>query len=537
MSIKIHLHRDRAILDGPLPAIKKVINILENEFSYTPNSAHQVRNQTRYKLQNKNVPKDVIDRIMSEMDQTVRLFNNEDLTFAPGLVYKAQHLIRGTGIYSEIIDHIPPIRPEYNFHNLRKQFTPRPHQTNALIHACTTLEKYHFMVTRMATGAGKTFTACMTIEEFGVKSMFIVPSEILLEQAYEDFIFFFGKELVGRMGAGYHENTPIVIATFQSICKSFDNLKGSQESEKKKKKRAKEGKKQIVVSPKDKDRINAVRETQLIIFDEVHHLPADKYYPLVMEFENASYIEGYTATDRRGDGGNIKIEAASGNTHFTISAAELINDGFLVPPMIYFMKIPMRPPPQFFRQEDKKKFYTDYTNSYYNYQVINNDECNYMIAERAKRLAKDGKHILIAINKIKHGENILENLNYSNAQLVSSKTKKGWDMIKAFRAGEYPILISTLCSEGFNSPNIDDIIIAQDSTDTEQICGRGLRTNEGKSQCRIDHIYHGVPDDKEFSMARYMPKHAFKCSELYRSNQFPIIQAMEPEYIDEGWKD
>jgi superfamily II DNA or RNA helicase len=530
--IELKLYRDRCVLDGNLADIKNIIPILDDEFSYTPKSSGQVEHQIRTKLQKKNVPQHVINGIILKIDPVVRLFNKENLEFQPGLARRAMRIVQSKGVDIKFKSYMDNPKSRFKW-GIPPDFVPRAHQINAVKSSIDDLKTYHFTVSRMATGGGKTFTACMLLAYFGLsKSMFIVPSQLLLEQAYEDFTYYFGSDVVGRMGAGYHElGAPITIATFQSLTTAFSDFK------KKAKKKVKKAEKEFLPSVEALDRIAAVKETDIVIVDEVHHVPADSYYQLLMEFSNAVYIHGYTATDRRIDGGTIQIEAASGMTGHSILAAELINAGYLTPPMIYFRPIPMRDVPAFYHEGDKNKFYREY-NNYYRYQVVENDESNELIAKDAMSAANKGKHILVAVNRIEHGEAIRRFIDYKyDAILTTSKIKNSWEMIKRFRNGEFPIMISTLCSEGFNAPNVDSLIIAQDTTDSEQIVGRGLRLCEGKEVCRVDHIYHTIPRDRDYNMARYLTKHAWECRRLYNDLQFPIMVDVDERYVSQSWQD
>jgi superfamily II DNA or RNA helicase len=517
--------------------------MFDGAFRYEEKGVKYVKQHLSNKLS--HLKKEKLQEILDSVVESVSLVNKDRPSFPSGLLHQAQQLMNERGFNYEVIDHIEHPEPEYKW-KFPKGFEPRDYQQNCLGVTGVVLHSHHMMLARMATGAGKTFDACMTIAEYGLPTIYIVPSSLLLEQAYEDFCYFFGKDNIGRLGAGYAEDAPIQIATIQTVTTMLpeSNKKSSNKNGKvkaKKRSSTKTGRmggsisteicgqgKAITVRCSNEDRAmeRAIyfARARLIIIDEVHRIPADLYYSSVTTlFPNVCYTKSYTATDRRIDGKSIKIFAAGGDNHFTILPAQLINEGYLTPPMIYFNAVELREFPNFIKADDETKFFKQY-NAFIRYQITENDEYNEKVAMLALNATMKNKHVLIAINKIEHGENIQKFINSDEAELVHSSTPNAWDKIKAFRAGEYPILISTLCSEGFNAPCIDNLIIAYDSTDTEQVVGRGLRLNDDKETCRIDHMFHYVPAGKKFRQAKYLLNHAYECQKLYKELAFPILK-------------
>jgi superfamily II DNA or RNA helicase len=507
--IEFHLYRDRCVLDGN--GVSNVIGVLDRHFSYEPKSARHQKEHLRRNLRDKRVSDERIKTIMENFNSRVSLVNREDASFPPGLMYSAIKILLSKNEDCKIIDHIDvPKHKQYNWQP-PKGFEPRKHQVNGIKVSNEVMDTCHFMLSRMATGAGKTFDACMTIAHYGLPAMFVVPSKLLLEQAYEDFIYFFGENNVGRLGSGYDEDAPIQIATLQTLSTIFQKRTSKDVKNK---------------------RLNYIRSKGIFIADEVHRLPADQFYPLVWEFEAASYFKGYTATDRRKDGGTLKIEAASGYTHYSVLAPDLINSGHLVPPLIQFERMSMRVPPRFSSPEEAKAFYLD-ANKFVRYQITENNASINKIARLAKEELDSGRHVLLSINKTEHGKAIQEAIG--DGDLVHSKISKPWKRIKDFRDGKHRLLISTLCNEGFNAPVVDSVIIAQDTTDTEQIVGRGLRLSDNKDACRVLHTYHHIPNEDRYRFARWLTKHAIECREIYTGLQFPILKDIEQDHTVNRW--
>ena len=54
-------------------------------------------------------------------------------------------------------------------------------------------------IVRHPTGAGKTITAARLISELGLRSLYMVPNKLLLNQTYEELCKLIGKDLVGKI--------------------------------------------------------------------------------------------------------------------------------------------------------------------------------------------------------------------------------------------------------------------------------------------------------------------------------------------------
>jgi superfamily II DNA or RNA helicase len=144
--------------------------------------------------------------------------------------------------------------------------TPRPYQEAALD---AWLGAGGRGVVVLPTGAGKTLVALLAIARQAVWTLVVVPTLDLLEQWRKAVVEILGapEGLVGVFGGGQRDLSPITIITYDSAA----------------------------IHTRDLNRYG------LIVFDEVHHLPASSYR-LAAEGTMAPYRLGLSATPERTDG-------------------------------------------------------------------------------------------------------------------------------------------------------------------------------------------------------------------------------------------
>ncbi|MGF1472159.1 MAG: DEAD/DEAH box helicase family protein [Rubrobacteraceae bacterium] len=150
----------------------------------------------------------------------------------------------------------------------RVALEPRPYQKEAL--AAWRQSGLRGVVV-LPTGAGKTAVAVRAMERAGRSTLVVVPTLALLKQWYSVLSDAFGGSCeIGLLGGGYHEVTPLTITTYDSA---------------------------YIHAERYGDRF------ALVVYDEVHHLPADKY-AVIPKMLLAPYSLGLTATPERPDGGH-----------------------------------------------------------------------------------------------------------------------------------------------------------------------------------------------------------------------------------------
>jgi superfamily II DNA or RNA helicase len=152
---------------------------------------------------------------------------------------------------------------------------PYPHQTEALM-AWKKAGRRGVVV--LPTASGKTFLAQMAMECTPRTTLIIVPTIDLLHQWYAQMLASFPDLEIGLLGGGSRDNTPILIATYNSAAIHSETI-GNRYA--------------------------------LLIFDECHHLPAD-FFRKVAEDSIAPYRLGLTATPDRADGSHEDLDRLIG---------------------------------------------------------------------------------------------------------------------------------------------------------------------------------------------------------------------------------
>ncbi len=170
------------------------------------------------------------------------------------------------------------------------ELTPRPYQQSAVD---AWLRNGGRGVVVLPTGAGKTVVAYDAIARLGVRTLVVVPTIELLRQWRAGIIerLQLPRSLVGAVGGGEHTVGPITIITYDSAAMKRRKLDGYG----------------------------------LLVFDEVHHLPAQSYRIIVGKTGGAGapWRLGLSATLERSDGRHADLSALIGPVVYQRDADEL----------------------------------------------------------------------------------------------------------------------------------------------------------------------------------------------------------------------
>lgn len=168
---------------------------------------------------------------------------------------------------------------------LRTNFAPREYQQEAYraweqAGGCGTVV--------LPTGAGKTFIALAAIARVKRSALVVAPTLELMNQWYSLLTDAFG-EGVGLLGGGYHEVRPLTVTTYDSA---------------------------FIYAAEYGNRFD------LLIFDEVHHLPAPNFRQ-IPQLSTAWCRLGLTATYERQDGEHRALEELIGPVVYRKSIMDL----------------------------------------------------------------------------------------------------------------------------------------------------------------------------------------------------------------------
>ncbi len=372
-----------------------------------------------------------------------------------------------------------------------------------------------FGLIQAPTGAGKTVMFIEIMARYGVDALVIVPTIDLVDQTLDTM-----KALTGI--EGHHATTEFIkamvwpgipfwaVSTWQSIYSMIRRTKRSEAIKRKKDERQSVfDERKITHREKEaeKKEHRAILRRFLnmfgvVIADEAHVTGAECVYD-VMSWMNTQHRFGCSATPFRNSEDDLRMFAAIGPISGGITASELIDMGYLVPPKIRFIRMPHVKP------TDYKKWQTVYTEC-----IVENEERNMVLAAEAVRLAGSGRQTLVMVQRIPHGQ-ILENeigsllgereeyydeekdirkwrwtvepdertIFFVNGKISKKKRK---EFTARFREGLVPIAISSsVWNQGVDFPAVEGMVLAgpyKSAVANIQRIGRGLRPNPDRNK-------------------------------------------------------
>ena len=234
---------------------------------------------------------------------------------------------------------------------------------------------------------------------------------------------------------------------------------------------------------------NVIQNCNALIIDEAH-LAAVVTEEIGNQAKNAYYRLGLSATPFRTDNQEIRIEGTLGGKVCEVSASDLVERGFLVPPKIFVVNISTVEPGQTYHEV-------------YNLNIINCWERNFRIKQFAEGMKAKGIPTLILVERMEHG-NILEGM-IEDAVFVPGGDKGEVDptdeeknyrrrMLNAVENNEIILIATQWANVGVDAPKISGLILAGTSSSpvtTYQQVGRVLRC-VGKNV--EDSIKNGKPE-------------------------------------------
>lgn len=317
-------------------------------------------------------------------------------------------------------------------------------------------------IVRHPTRSGKTYLAAKVIANISQTALVLVPNITLLSQTYDDFVFIFGEENVGKIGGKEFDPKRITIASPQKLWASID-------------------------SKEVKDFLKSIG---LLFIDECHHVTNTKklqWYAISQKCINAYYRYGLTGTLSEDSAFKV-LRGTTGKILQNIEEKDLIAQGYLAQPVLEMYKI-------FHKNDDifakkSEKVYPDYEIAFAK-GILDNAERNSLIVKIALEEADENRSVLILVNRIeKHGK-VLYDMFDGKAVFASGETKpKDRDAIKKrFLNKEFLILVGTIFGEGVNIPNLDTVIYAYGGKSKQNVLqgvGRVLTPCKGKKPKIID---------------------------------------------------
>jgi len=437
------------------------------------------------------------------------LFNRLQQSLPTGLCSNAINVLRKHDIEYEIVDKrtTPDKTAQLKLHEV----TPYKFQ-KTIINDAITSQRF---VIQVATGGGKTVIAAAILAKLNMKSMFVVHTGDLFEQAYDELTRLL-KIPIGRIGGGLCDIQQINVVMIQTVHAvigkayiPFDDVEKDQMKDD-----------DIVQKSyqRNKDITKFIQSVECVLIDECHHLRADSYIAVMKACKTAFYRGGLSATPCNEDGRDIILQAYAGRIIGKITASYLIRHKFLTPPKIYYL-CGTKNKQYKFRRKTYRSIYKTY--------IVNSNFRNTLIVDCVRRLRELNKTVLITVTMKNHGKKLLKLLSDEkiDAEFIFSGVHKlkRKEHIERVRQRTLGVIIGTsLADEGLNIPSLDSLILAgggKSPTRMIQRIGRTLRKADGKD-------YSIVIDFKD--NVRYLTGHYKKRRAICeQEDAFEIIDCFE----------
>lgn len=303
-------------------------------------------------------------------------------------------------------------------------------------------------ILQLPTNAGKTEIACAVIKAFDKPFLFVTHLKELFYQAYDRIEDRLGIR-AGLIGDGRSDYMATGnVAMVQSLSRS----------------------------PLQKDLLDA----PVLIVDEVHHYRGDSPWFDTLMRSNAVVRIGLSATPFKNDEiGDWQVVCLTGMIFGDITNKFLIEEGYSARPEIRVVKIfnvshfGIMP-----NRAGKSNYRIDYET------MLNSYPRNLVIKKIVDRHKDD--HVLVLVDEIEHGKNIMDQLGEDAVFLCGSDTTvKRQQVISDFKNGKLTTLVTTLLGEGVDIPCIEVLVFAAPMKAQHRVIqrlGRGERKAKGKDK-------------------------------------------------------
>lgn len=324
------------------------------------------------------------------------------------------------------------------------------------------LEERGIMISRFATGAGKTFHAALAIARINRPTLILTKRQPLLYQFHERMTNFgFTPGIIGDSNMEINEN--LTIAMSQTLSKRLEE---------------------------DTDEGQFVREylkkVEFIIGEEVHEISDSSYFNVINNCPNSYYRLGLTATPFMLDNSesNMALMGAFGPVGMEVSEKTLIERGINAKPYFLFADYERNP---------IVRYGSNYMKAVHE-GITNCEGRNQKIVEYSKKAKAHGLSTLILIQRQNHGRILLSKLESAGlkAEFIygESDSEERSLRLKQLQKGEIDVLIgSKIVDVGIDVPSIGLIIMAgggKAEVSYRQRIGRGLREKKhGPNVCFI----------------------------------------------------
>ena len=329
----------------------------------------------------------------------------------------------------------------------------------------------------LPTGAGKTYIALDVMRRLSVSTLVVVPTLALVDQWKDKLSILFGNLYVGEFTGRRKDIKPITVTTYDSAYINAEIL----------------GDKFL-----------------MIVFDEVHHLPAESYRQIA-EMSIAPYRLGLTAIYEREDGLHILLPDLVGGIVYELKPKDLAGK-HLANYVVERIKVPLTEKEKELYDLRAKKFRDYIASRKIRLKDIEDFRQLVMMTgidreayealrswEEARKIAFNSKNKLKVLKELleKHkGDKIIIFTRYNDLVYTISKiflipaithktdAKERKYILDGFKTGKFKAIVSSqVLDEGIDVPDANvGIIVSGTGSSREfiQRLGRILRPAEGK---------------------------------------------------------
>jgi superfamily II DNA or RNA helicase len=451
------------------------------------------------------------------------------------------------GVKYDVKQRKAPERPHVDY-TWNDAVRLRPYQREAVNAFCAPGLDRGRGILKMPIRSGKTKTGARIIWKLRARTLWMVPSQMLLHQTVESIQESLPGASVGQVGDGVWEQGDITVATVQSLGHARGGLvkecKGNQARDldtgmlikdsygpedckcgRRKCKGAKRYK-----TPTDPRYTELMASHDLVVFDECHHLRGDAWHA-VFQDSPARFRLGLSATvfldsKKEMEKGVIWLKACCGGIKYTVDMSGLIEQGYLVRQHVRMYKCGL---PAGLEAEAWSK-------SLHRTAILENDHRNEMIIELAKEVMdKEGvANVLIATNsldQVARLDALLDAARLDHGIITgSTKGEARKLVVQQFKAGEFKVLVGTVFGDGVDIPEVQCVINAEGGTDAKKTIQRmrNMTPAEGKGKALLIDFWDDMnPYFRKHSRARlktYKSEKAFVVEEMWRKKRLPATR-------------
>lgn len=420
-----------------------------------------------------------------QWDGMLRMFNPNTGKLPSGLVEDAVAALQGAGFEVEIFSNTPPA-PERQGAEIYFELD-KTHQIETL-EAMSTRTRGIF---HGATNAGKTKIAEAWCALHGLNTLFLVPSQELLDQTVASFKRDTNLD-VGQISASddWVLGKDVTICLVTSVAKRVSRTTKKLLNEK-----------AVIAFRK------IAPQFQAVFVDECHHLTAKTYQYVMRCLKNAHYRFALSGTPWKNRVEELKIKQHLGPIFKVVTNKELIDKGWSAKPTINMLWYDSNSDVSLTSGFD----YDDYA-AMYETLIVKNSLRNEAVSKICQKVSALKKTVLVIADRVEHcyalGD-LCKKEGLGHRVITGQRTKKPdrAAYLAEFKNRQIPVLITNVVNEGIDIPSLNAVILVsggKSKTRLIQRIGRGIRKKEtGENSVEIyDFMDIASPALREHTMQR-----------------------------------